>query len=401
MSSVFNKIKRFNRDRNPAFVQVKFKLLAENAFRFFRGTCHLFYEDLYKNIPWRDKTKCWICGDLHLENFGSYKGDNRVVYFDMNDFDESILAPATWEIARMVTSICIGAKLLKLDKSTTSVLCNTYLDAYIKTLLIGKPQVIEKETATGLLKELLQNVKRRKEHLFIEERTVKAGTSRTLKAIEGKVSFINVKEKKLLFNAVKNLFKYDEILKKYKPIDIAYRIAGTGSVGLDRYVLLVQGRVSLSYHLLDIKESRLSSLKSYTPFKQPAWPNEADRIITLQRRIQHVSPALLHTVKLGKKYFVLKELQPTQDRMDLALCKGNLEKLQGIITTMAGITASAQLRATGRQSSSTADELIEFAKGAKKWKGKVQKYAEDYAVIVDAQYKEYFDTYTTSLIEDK
>lgn len=401
MSYVFNRIKRFNRDRNPAFVQIKLKLLSENAFRFLRGTCHLFYEDLYKNIPWRDKTKCWICGDLHLENFGSYKGDNRVVYFDMNDFDEAILAPATWEIARMASSIYIGAQLLKLDKFIAATLCNTYLDAYFKILSIGKPQVVEKETASGLLKELLQNVRRRKEHLFIEERTVRAGTSRTLKAIGGKVSFINGKEKKLIFQGIKDLFKRDEMLKKYKPIDIANRIAGTGSVGLDRYVLLVQGRVSLSYHLLDIKQATPSSLKPYIPFKQPAWPNEAERIITQQKRIQHVSPALLHSIKLGRKYFVLKELQPTQDRMDLALCKGNLEKLQGIITTMASITASAQLRATGRQGSSTADELIEFAKDAKRWKRKIQKYAEDYAVTVAAQYKEYCDAYAASLEADK
>jgi len=397
MSSVFNRIKKFNSNREPSFVQVKFKLLSENAFRFFRGTCHLFYEDLYKNIPWRDKTKCWICGDLHLENFGSYKGDNGVVYFDMNDFDEAILAPATWEITRMATSIYIGAQLLKLDKPVADTLCNTYLDAYFKILATGKSQVVEKETASGLLKELLQNVKKRKEHLFIEERTIKTGTSRTLKAVEGKISFIKAKEKKLLFNAVKDLCKHDEILKRYKPVDIAHRIAGTGSVGLDRYALLVQGRISLNFHLLDVKQAMPSSLRLYTPFKQPAWPNQAERIITLQKRIQHVSPALLHTVKLGEKYFVLKELQPTQDRMDLALCKGNLEKLQSIITTMASITASAQLRATGRQGSSTADELIEFAKDAKRWKRKVQKYAGDYALTVAAQYKEYCDEYADSL----
>ncbi len=74
-------------------VQIKYKLMTENMFRFFRGTCHLFYEDLSKTNTIPPAPLTWICGDLHLENFGSYKGDNRLVYFDLNDFDESILAP--------------------------------------------------------------------------------------------------------------------------------------------------------------------------------------------------------------------------------------------------------------------------------------------------------------------
>jgi hypothetical protein len=34
---------------------------------------------------------------FHIENFGSYKGDNRLVYFDIGDFDESLLGPSAWD----------------------------------------------------------------------------------------------------------------------------------------------------------------------------------------------------------------------------------------------------------------------------------------------------------------
>ena len=68
--------------------------MASDPFYFFRGTAHLFYEDLVNTeaaLPGQPLT--WVCGDLHIENFGSYKGDNRLVYFDINDFDEANLAP--------------------------------------------------------------------------------------------------------------------------------------------------------------------------------------------------------------------------------------------------------------------------------------------------------------------
>ncbi|RZK54970.1 MAG: DUF2252 domain-containing protein [Pedobacter sp.] len=92
----------FNKGRLPEMIQLKYEVMTENAFRFFRGTCHLFYERLAAIKKFPLSPLVWICGDLHLENFGSFKGSNKLVYFDLNDFDEGILAPALWEVIRLV-----------------------------------------------------------------------------------------------------------------------------------------------------------------------------------------------------------------------------------------------------------------------------------------------------------
>src|ERR1700753_660138 len=114
MSNIPERIIAFNKGLLPDMVKLKYEAMAENMYRFYRGTCHLFYEDFSKveKIPTSPLT--WVCGDLHLENYGSYKGDNRLVYFDLNDFDESILAPASWELARMVNSILLAFNSLKI-----------------------------------------------------------------------------------------------------------------------------------------------------------------------------------------------------------------------------------------------------------------------------------------------
>ena len=46
MSTIPQRIKEFNRNRLPAFTALKYQIMAQDPFRFFRGTCHLFYEDL-------------------------------------------------------------------------------------------------------------------------------------------------------------------------------------------------------------------------------------------------------------------------------------------------------------------------------------------------------------------
>ena len=38
------------------------------------------------------------CGDLHLENFGAYQTDDGEFRFDINDFDEALVAPCSLDL---------------------------------------------------------------------------------------------------------------------------------------------------------------------------------------------------------------------------------------------------------------------------------------------------------------
>lgn len=53
METIIDRIKKFNAPLIPDMVELKYKAMKQNAFRFFRGTCHLFYEDLQqvKKLP--------------------------------------------------------------------------------------------------------------------------------------------------------------------------------------------------------------------------------------------------------------------------------------------------------------------------------------------------------------
>ncbi len=399
MNSVTQQIIAFNQGRIPEFVQLKYSFISEDVFRFYRGTCHLFYKDLNQKINWQDNTKCWTTGDLHLENFGTYKGDNKVVYFDMNDFDESILAPATWEITRLLTSIHIAGHVLKLGETMADTLSLCYIDNYINVLKNGKALVLEKETATGLLKELLKQVQERGLKEFVLERTEIRGKERKL-VIDRKKTFpFKGPEREKITEKMQAWMNKHFAEKQFTILDMACRVAGTGSVGVKRYVLLLHEKQANRLHLVDLKEAKPSSLAPYCTYIQPAWKNEAERVVTLQKRVQHVAPAFLHPIVVGKTPFVAKELQPTQDRMDLALCRGKKNKLAGILNNMADANASGLLRSTGRQGSSIADDLIHFAADNKVWKKKILLYAKQYAQQVLQDYIAYKADYENGLVK--
>ena len=102
-------IRDFNSDREPERLSMKLEAMAADPFPFLRGTCHLYYQRLTEKSLSPGGPPAWICGDLHIENFGTFLGDNGLTYFDINDYDEAVVAPVTWDIVRLVTSVYVAA----------------------------------------------------------------------------------------------------------------------------------------------------------------------------------------------------------------------------------------------------------------------------------------------------
>jgi uncharacterized protein (DUF2252 family) len=386
-TNVVERIQHFNRGRDPNLLQLKYQAMRSDIFAFFRGTCHLFYEDLPGDSPLNDAPLVWVCGDLHLENFGSYKGDNRLVYFDINDFDEAALAPCTWDVARFLTSVLVGVRTLGVTEPDALCLCNSFLDAYTDALAKGKARSVETETAEGMVKELLESLKERRRKDFLNKRIEEKKGKRRLLIDNKRTRAIAQAEHLSIKTLLEDWAATQPEPKFFKILDVAGRIAGTGSLGVVRYVLLVEGKGSPNQnYLLDLKQERPSSLARYLKPPQPQWDSEAARIVAIQQRVQGTPPALLGTVMHEGQSYVLRELQPLQDKVRLNLWNGKLRRLEKVMKTMGKITAWDQLRSGGRQGSTIADELIQFATNSH-WRSGLLDYAQDYTTQVEEDYR--------------
>ena len=89
-----------NAGRDPDRLKLKLAHLRGDPSAFFRGTNPLFLGFLSRAQAVFRAPRTLVCGDLHLENFGTYKGDNRLCYFDIDDFDEPCVAPCTTDLVR-------------------------------------------------------------------------------------------------------------------------------------------------------------------------------------------------------------------------------------------------------------------------------------------------------------
>jgi len=396
--TIYKRLTAFNKNRLPAMVKLKYQAMSANVFRFYRGTCHLFYEDLSAADTLPPSPVTWICGDLHIENFGSFKGDDRQEYFDLNDFDEAVLAPAAWEIVRMLTSIFIAFDSLGLSEDEALKTAGLFLNTYSSTLKNGKAISMDPRTAGGIVDTFLTTVEKRKQKELLK------------KQAQGKKGKLTL----LLDNA--RHFKVDEPLKKelagfindgmqrsnyasydYKVQDCIFRLAGTGSVGVKRYLFLLKStNTKNKYLLLDMKQSLPSSLRPYIKIPQPKWGSEAERVIAIQERMQNMSPALLSPGIFKDEPYVVKQMQPTEDKINFELLKYHYDEIDKVIHDMAVLTASAQLRSGGRQGSAITDELIAYGQ-SNHWQGELVKYALQYTARVKKDYKEFMKSYRKGL----
>ncbi len=383
-----DRIKKFNINRNQQVLPIKYKMMAEDPFCFLRGTCHLFYEDLLKNYPFDFSPPSWICGDLHIENFGCYKGENRLIYFDMNDFDESILAPLLFEIARLLVSVEVKCTQIKYTTLQKKEIIKYLLEQYRNELINNKSKVIEQETARGLIKSLTNKVAERKTNTLLISRT-----NNKLKNVKllicDKLLPIDDDKKKRLMTEFTPWFEANHN-KGFKVVDAGFRIAGTGSIGVQRYLCLLQNEKNPKQKkLIDIKQAAPSCILNYTNPIQPVWQNEAERVVKTQQMMQHVSPAFLSSFNFDNDVYLVKQLQPTSDKIVIqknARHDGNMQKYVG---DLAIVTASAQLRSSGRLQSATADTLKEFALN-ENWIKPLTEWCLHYAEIVQQNYNEYY-----------
>lgn len=377
MASMGPRLKRlqaFHATRDPERVQRKLARMRRDPFAFLRGTNVLFQEDwalgagLLKKGP-----LAWQCGDLHAENVGSFRGGNRLTYFDLTDFDDAVLAPVLLDITRLCTSVLVAA-----DLHTEQVaggfdgraMAAHLLATYRATLAEGKAWWIERGIATGLVRDLLRNLRERSRREFLETRARLAKRQLRVRGVHALPA--PDEERARVAAAVQ------EALAATAPDlvvhDVARRIAGNGSLGVPRWVLLVEHAVpDARFALLDAKIPAPSPAVMHAPV-QPEWPNEATRVVTVQRLMQAAPPALHHVVPFGEKALVLRELQPSEDRVRLDVAMARPRAVRKLLEQMAQLLAWGQLRASGWYGASGGDALQQFAQ-RDDWEGEVIAYA--------------------------
>lgn len=343
---------------------MKYRAMTKNPFVFLRGTCRLFYERVGAGGFVPSGPRAWLCGDLHLENYGTFVTGDGVggsIVFDVNDFDEAVLAPYGLDILRLATSVLIGAETIGLSTSQAREVVHRLIAHYLAELSSGRPRTLDGFSAKGPVRALIEDLRNRSPKKFLAKRVKEAGGRPMLITDGDKALPLGPEAKSQIAAIFEKLPPPQGLPRAFAFLDAARRIAGTGSLGIPRDVVLTEGQAPTGPPwLIDIKAAGPSALLGIAG-PQPAFPSEAVRVVDVQQRFQADPPALLQAVTIGGTVWIFKQLQPSADRLDLEAVARDRDALNDVVDAMAHLAAWGHLRAAGHLGAATVAELATAA----------------------------------------
>jgi uncharacterized protein (DUF2252 family) len=324
-------VERSMRGRVPALIALKYKLMAETPFAYFRGAAPVMAADLAQ-LP-STGIVSQLCGDAHVRNLGAYAAPDGRLVFDINDFDETIRGPFEWDLKRMAASLVLAGRLAGHKDSSARRAVEACIERYsaqmrtfarMSNLEVNRFQVHRLGLAKPVHAALAKAERATPQHT-LEQMTMPA-SPRT----GGRRRF---KESKPMFTRVTGaraaavlaaLGPYRQMLEpqrqhllsSYRPVDVAFKVVGTGSVGLRDYVVYMEGNGPDDPLFLQIKEEVASAYAPYLPDTHPA-PHNGQRVSEGARAMQIQSDPFLGWTHIGNRQYLVRQLNDHKGSIEI------------------------------------------------------------------------------------
>jgi uncharacterized protein (DUF2252 family) len=111
-------------------------------------------------------------------------------------------------------------------------------------------------------------------------------------------------------------------LAQYRPVDVAFKVVGTGSVGLRDYVVLMEGNGPKDPLFLQIKEEVASGYAPYVAVKaRKERENQGRRVVEGERAMQLQSDPFLGWTTMEGRDYLVRQLNDHKASINLANLK--------------------------------------------------------------------------------
>ncbi len=234
-----------------------------------------------------------MVGDAHVRNLGAFAAPDGRLVFDINDFDEAIRGPFEWDLKRMAASLVLAGRASgHKDGAARSKASGWRMlsaiaahDARLCQNADARGRAIPGASAgngTGRSHAALTKAERATPLHTLESLTEPEG------GVEGEPRHFKVEpdaDARLRCNRLRlslaSLVPYramlepqrQHLLSMYRPIDVAFKVVGTGSVGLRDYCVYFEGNGPGDPLFLQIKEEVASAYAPYLPDAHSAHHN--------------------------------------------------------------------------------------------------------------------------------
>jgi uncharacterized protein (DUF2252 family) len=348
------------RTRVPELVPLRHARMLASPFAFYRGAAAVMAADLAVTPTTRLRTQ--LCGDAHLVNFGTYASPERRLVFDTNDFDETLPGPFEWDVKRLAASMVVAARANGFEAVQCRKVARAAAGEFRTAMVAFAEQSIidvwyahvEVEPALAALRASLSKRKRKKDQTEIaaaQRDVAKAHTRDTQQAIAQLTSVVDGRRRivadpprvvpldeladvdgdlvatslRTLLADYRSSLQSDRraLLDRFAPTDVARKVVGVGSVGLQTWIVLLESGIDGELLLLQAKQAEQSVLAPYAGASR--FEREGQRVVAGQHMMQASSDIFLGAARDGMRigphddYYVRQlrdwKLTPPVERM--------------------------------------------------------------------------------------
>jgi uncharacterized protein (DUF2252 family) len=319
------------RGRVPELVRLKYQMMAESPFAYFRGAAPVMAADLAQ-LP-STGIVSQLCGDAHVRNLGAYAAPDGRLLFDINDFDETIRGPFEWDLKRMCASLVLAGRAAGHKDGSARKAAEACILRYAAQMRVfarmphievGKFLVHRIDLAPPVLAALAKAERATPQHT-LEKLTLpasgKPGAPRRFR--ESRPMLMRVTGNRAA-SVLASLVPYREMLERqrqhllsfYRPVDVAFKVVGTGSVGLRDYCVYLEGNGPGDPLFLQIKEEVASAYAPYLPDANPPQHN-GQRTAEGQRAMQIQTDPFLGWTHIGGRQYLVRQLNDHKGSIEI------------------------------------------------------------------------------------
>jgi len=383
-------LRESNEGRISALIPIRFGRMAQSPFAFYRGAAAVMAADLASTPG--SGLRVQACGDAHLMNFGGFATPERNIFFDINDFDETLPAPWEWDVKRLAASIVIAARHLDFfdsdaAKAATEAVCSyrermadyasmRALDVWYDRIDLERVlKVLPSVTEVERVRQRVEQARRRSlpESLFpklVEHHgsaprikdvppLIFHPTDEQAPGVTSGYADALARYRKSLPEHVRTLFD------RFRLFDFAIKVVGVGSVGTYCALGLFMAADNDPI-FLQVKEARKSVLEPYAGGS--VHKNQGERVVAGQRLMQSASDIFLGWTRgLNGRDYYFRQLRDAKisailEDWDLATLK-EFGKLCAWALARAHARSGDPARIAGYMGSNTTfdDAVCEFA----------------------------------------
>jgi uncharacterized protein (DUF2252 family) len=333
-------VEESSRDRIPALAPIRVGRMAATPFAFLRGSAGLMAYDLARTPMTRVTAQ--ICGDAHAANFGLYGDARGGLVIDLNDFDETVDGPWEWDLKRLAASLVLAGREAGADEDTCRQAAHGAVGAYRRTMrLLATLPVLDAWNAIadeelvshadahdllGTLERVSEKARANTSGRFAAKSTepTPEGGRRFVDAAPVLRRVPDAEAAAVAASLEQYVTTLPEdrlpLLARHAVHDVAFRIVGTGSVGMRSYVVLLLDHRGEPL-VLQVKEARGSVLVPHLAsagFETPAVEHEGRRVVLGQKRMQVVSDILLGWTTVEGRPFQVRQFRNRKGSVDPA-----------------------------------------------------------------------------------